>query len=95
MATQNFTVNISGMHCASCVSKVETALNSVAGVEKASVNLASQSARLKTQREDVKLFDELSQAVEKAGYQLLKQDVDPQIQQASDYRRLKRDLQQN
>lgn len=92
MATQNFTVNISGMHCASCVGKVETALNSVAGVEKANVNLASQSARVQTQREDSNLFDELSTAVEKAGYQLLKKDVDPQIQQASDYRRLKRDL---
>lgn len=92
MATQNITVNISGMHCASCVSKVETALNSVAGVEKASVNLASQSARVQTQRGDRDLFDELSSAVEKAGYQLLKQDVDPQVQQASDYRHLKRDL---
>ncbi len=92
MATQNVTVNISGMHCASCVSKVETALNSVDGVEKASVNLASQSARLQTQREAVDLFNELSVAVEKAGYQLLKQDIDPQIQQARDYRRLKRDL---
>ncbi|MDX1574536.1 MAG: heavy metal translocating P-type ATPase, partial [Methylophaga sp.] len=92
MATQKFTVNISGMHCASCVSKVEKALNNVSGIEQASVNLASQSARLKTQREDAKLFDELSFAVEKAGYQLLKQDIDPQIQQANDYRRLKRDL---
>lgn len=92
MATQNFTVNISGMNCASCVSKVEKALNSVPGIEKAGVNLANQSARLETQREDAKLFDELSLAVEKAGYQLLKKDVDPQIQQASDYRRLKRDL---
>ncbi|MEX1199329.1 MAG: heavy metal translocating P-type ATPase [Methylophaga sp.] len=92
MATQNFTVNISGMHCASCVSKVEKALNSVPGIEKAGVNLASQSARLETQREDAKLFDELSLAVEKAGYQLLKKNVDPQIQQANDYRRLKRDL---
>ncbi len=92
MATQKFTVNISGMHCASCVSKVEKALNSVPGIEQASVNLASQSARLKTQREDAQLFDELSLAVTKAGYQLLKQDVDPQIQQANDYHRLKRDL---
>ncbi|MEX0615462.1 MAG: heavy metal translocating P-type ATPase, partial [Methylophaga sp.] len=92
MATQKFTVNISGMHCASCVSKVEKALNSVPGIEKAGVNLANQSARLETQREDAELFDELSLAVEKAGYQLLKKDVDPQIQQANDYRRLKRDL---
>lgn len=36
--------------------------------------------------------DEFSNAVEKAGYQLLKQDVDPQIKHATDYRHLKRDL---
>lgn len=92
MATKNFTVNISGMHCASCVSKVEKALSSVPGIEQASVNLASQSARLQSQRQDAGLLSDLSKAVEKAGYQLLKQDVDPQIQQAADYHRLKRDL---
>ncbi len=92
MPTKDLTVNISGMHCASCVSKVEKALKSVPGIEKAGVNLANQSARIETQREDATLFDELSRAVEKAGYQLLKKDVDPQIQQASDYRHLKRDL---
>lgn len=92
MATKDFTVNISGMHCASCVSKVEKALNSVPGVEKASVNLAGQSARLKSQQPADELLPALSSAVEKAGYQLLQADVDPQIQQAHEYAVLKRDL---
>ena len=92
MANHNFTVNISGMHCASCVSKVEKALNSVPGVEKASVNLASQSARLQSQQPAETLLPSLSRSVEKAGYQLLQADVDPQIQQAHEYAVLKRDL---
>ncbi len=92
MATKDFTVNISGMHCASCVSKVEKALNSVPGIEKASVNLAGQSARLKSQQPADELLPALTSAVEKAGYQLLQADVDPQIQQAHEYAVLKRDL---
>ena len=32
---------IEGMHCASCVSRIEKALAEVAGVEEASVNLAT------------------------------------------------------
>lgn len=92
MANQNFTVNISGMHCASCVSKVEKALNSVPGIEKASVNLAGQSARLRSQQSADELLPALSSAVAKAGYQLLQADVDPQIQQAHEYAVLKRDL---
>lgn len=92
MANHNFTVNISGMHCASCVSKVEKALNSVPGVEKASVNLASQSARLRSQQPADELLPALTSAVEKAGYQLLQADVDPKIQQAHEYAVLKRDL---
>ncbi|ATX82874.1 Cu+-exporting ATPase [Mariprofundus ferrinatatus] len=35
---------IDGMHCAGCVAKVEAALNSVAGVTHASVNLAQRTA---------------------------------------------------
>ena len=37
-------IGIRGMHCASCVSKVERALTMVPGVNRASVNLASEDA---------------------------------------------------
>jgi Cu+-exporting ATPase len=43
MATKQLkkkTLQIEGMHCASCVSAVEKSLNNVKGVEEASVNLA-------------------------------------------------------
>ncbi|MEE8444852.1 MAG: copper ion binding protein, partial [Alphaproteobacteria bacterium] len=42
----DFTLDITGMTCAGCVSHVEKALNKVPGVESASVNLATESARV-------------------------------------------------
>ena len=39
-------LSIDGMHCASCVAKVEAALNAVPGVEQAAVNLAERSAAI-------------------------------------------------
>lgn len=55
---------IDGMTCASCVSKVQKALQSVDGVENARVNLAERSALVTG---DVS-HDALVSAVEKAGY---------------------------
>ncbi|MGM0659582.1 MAG: heavy metal translocating P-type ATPase [Pseudomonadota bacterium] len=45
-AQRQVTVFIDGMHCGSCVGRVETALRGVDGVEDASVNLAAESAQL-------------------------------------------------
>ena len=39
-------VPVVGMHCASCVETIETALNKVEGVAKASVNFASERAHV-------------------------------------------------
>jgi P-type Cu+ transporter len=39
-------IGIGGMTCASCVSRVERALKKVPGVTEASVNLATESARV-------------------------------------------------
>ena len=39
-------LGISGMTCASCVGRVERALRKVPGVQEASVNLATESARI-------------------------------------------------
>ena len=40
-------LGIDGMTCASCVLRVERALNAVPGVEAACVNLATESARVR------------------------------------------------
>ncbi|MDG1531957.1 MAG: copper-translocating P-type ATPase [Paracoccaceae bacterium] len=45
-ATQTKTMNVTGLSCASCVKRLETALVKVQGVEKVNVNLASESVRL-------------------------------------------------
>jgi copper chaperone CopZ len=61
------TLDLQGMHCASCVMRIERSLKKVAGVTDASVNLATNRARV--------VFDpvvaapaSLIAAVEKAGY---------------------------
>jgi len=58
---------ISGMHCASCVSRVEKGLTSLAGVVSASVNLASQQARVEFNPQTVGPA-ELKAAVSQSGY---------------------------
>jgi Cu+-exporting ATPase len=58
---------IEGMSCASCVSKVEKALNAVPGVTRASVNLATERAHVQLAGQ-VPLGD-LIKAVETAGYE--------------------------
>ncbi len=55
---------ISGMSCASCVSKVERALQRVPGVEQARVNLAERSALVLGTPDGQALID----AIEQAGY---------------------------
>ncbi|WP_445664352.1 heavy metal translocating P-type ATPase [Fodinibius sp. AD559] len=60
-------LDIEGMHCASCVSAVEKSLNKIEGVEEASVNLATESATVSYDKNKVSV-DDLSQAVEAAGY---------------------------
>ena len=58
---------IGGMHCASCVARVETALNSVPGVHNAQVNLATNSARIALSSPNANEAA-IAAAVEKAGY---------------------------
>jgi len=63
---QTLELSIDGMTCASCVGRVERALNKVAGVKSVSVNLANERAHLELlgQVDQQTLLD----AVSKAGY---------------------------
>lgn len=59
---------IEGMHCASCAVKIEKALGGVAGVTKASVNFATEMARV----DGVASLKDLNAAVGRVGrYTLL------------------------
>ncbi len=59
-------LKINGMSCASCAGRVEKALSAVAGVEAASVNLATETATVTGQV----ATDALEAAISAAGYQL-------------------------
>ncbi|MFR0692455.1 heavy metal translocating P-type ATPase [Enterobacterales bacterium AE_CKDN230030158-1A_HGKHYDSX7] len=62
---------VSGMTCASCAGRVERALRKVPGVQEASVNLASEQARVQLAGpSDGKTLPALVAAVEQAGYQV-------------------------
>ena len=62
------TLHIDGMHCASCVGRVEKALRGVTGVEDASVNLATNEARVEYEPASASL-DQIQSAVAKIGYE--------------------------
>ncbi|EGN76234.1 copper/silver-translocating P-type ATPase [Idiomarina sp. A28L] len=61
-------LDLIGMHCASCVGKVEKALQNVAGVYKAQVNLASETAVVEFISGSVEP-KQLQSTVKAAGYQ--------------------------
>lgn len=58
-------LTIEGMHCASCVGRIERALDEVEGVEQSSVNLATGRATVSGPELDL---DHLVAAVARAGY---------------------------
>ncbi|MFZ3220748.1 MAG: heavy metal translocating P-type ATPase, partial [Rhodoferax sp.] len=61
-------IGIGGMTCASCVTRVEKALKKVPGVTDATVNLATESARI-TFAGDAQMEARLRRAVRDAGYE--------------------------
>jgi P-type Cu+ transporter len=61
------TIPVTGMSCASCVQRVERALTDSKGVAEASVNFASEEARVAYHPETTKP-DELIRLIREAGY---------------------------
>ncbi|WP_229260799.1 heavy metal translocating P-type ATPase [Duganella levis] len=75
-------IKIDGMSCASCVGRVERVLAAVPGVDKVSVNLATEMARVESaQPVD---FSTLAQAIDKAGYQASLPPPEPGAAPAAD-----------
>ncbi len=64
---QTETKRITGMTCAACVARVEKAVSKIDGVEKASVNLATEKMTVSFDREHVSDSD-IEAVVTKAGY---------------------------
>ncbi len=94
---ERVTLPIHGMSCASCVKKVEDALNGLEGVVRASVNFATERASVQYIPGAVSMGD-FQKAVKDAGYEILeveriaKEDIVDREKAARDaeYRKLKR-----
>ncbi len=80
------TIPISGMTCASCVSRVEKALQSIDGVANASVNLTTEDAVVRFRSEKVQ-DEAIRNAIEKAGYSIpdIKDKSDRDARRDKDY----------
>ncbi|MCH5499903.1 heavy metal translocating P-type ATPase [Pseudomonas syringae] len=92
---QTIGLSVEGMTCASCVGRVERALQAVPGVSQATVNLATERATVR----GVAALDALLAAIEKAGYEARSLDAnvrsgDDEAEARKDAERsaLKRDL---
>jgi Cu+-exporting ATPase len=75
---------VQGMTCASCVGRVERALKKVAGVQSASVNLATERALVVLTGQAQDQIPHLVAAVEKAGYEARQVDAGASQAQGSE-----------
>src|SRR5438067_6329205 len=69
VANGEVTLPIEGMTCASCVRRIEKALNKVVGVQEATVNLATEKAHVVFDPAQTSV-DQMRAAVDKAGYRV-------------------------
>ena len=77
-ASLSLDIGVGGMTCASCVARVEKALLRVAGVQSASVNLATESARVtyvEQQDKEAQVDALVRRAVRDAGYEPKESDA--------------------
>src|ERR687894_2030966 len=86
------TFGVTGMTCASCVGRVERALEKVPGVLEASVNLANERATVEYLAGEVEPRD-LEMAIEGAGYGVVREeDSSVEDSHEREYRKLKSDF---
>lgn len=73
------TLLLKGLHCASCVSRVETSLKKNDGVTSANVNLANQKAFVEFDITKVSI-DDLKKSVIDAGYEFIGEEDKKKLQ---------------
>jgi Cu+-exporting ATPase len=61
-------IDIEGMTCASCVSRVEKALANIPGIEAATVNLATEQARIRLKEAIPGIRQQIIDVIQRAGY---------------------------
>ena len=79
-----FTLDIGGMTCASCVARVEKALNKDARIEAASVNLATEQARIRIKSGARATLSEIISLVQKTGYEAKESSLRGQLEKNVD-----------
>lgn len=72
---ENKTIKIEGIHCASCVSRIENKINNLRGVNYISINLATKSAKLIFD-ENLISFDKIKTEINNLGYKVVKELAD-------------------
>lgn len=94
VGTASVEIPIQGMHCASCVQAIEKALLQEKGITKASVNLASEKAKIDYIPSLISL-PEIKKVIEQTGYKVLKlpeegelEDLESKIRE-KEYRKLR------
>jgi len=73
---QKKTLNISGMHCASCASVIENKLKNASGINSANVNIATEKAYLEFDEQKTSLLD-IQKIIEGLGYRAQEKETDP------------------
>lgn len=66
--TPLLTLDIEGMTCASCVGRIEHTLRNVSGIDKVTVNLATEQARIRLKPDSKLSTDDLITIIQKTGY---------------------------
>jgi len=73
---QKAVIQLDTLTCPSCTFKIEAALKSLDGVKKESVSVLFNSSKVKVEFDDSKLnIDQISRAITKLGYDVLKEQV--------------------
>lgn len=75
-AVEVVVMDVSGMHCESCVNTITEVLTELEGVSDVKVSLEYEQAKVKFDP-DVVTADELKEAVEEKGYEVPKVEVKP------------------
>ena len=69
LSSDFYTLDISGMTCASCVGRIEKTVQKMSGIEAVSVNLATEQARIRVKHGSSITVDEIIKAIDKTGYE--------------------------
>lgn len=78
MRMQELKLNVKGMHCAACSSRIERVVGAMAGVDRVSVNLAAETMVL-IWDVDVLSFEEVAESVKGLGFELVKEEEEEDV----------------